>query len=401
MSAKILAAARDIADDIRARPGRAGLSFLAIFVGMVALTVLIAVLGGLNDRARRIVQELGANTFVIQSMPAAGQPAARLSARHAALLSQNLPGCLVASVRFHDVPSAGSVASLRVVATEPALLAIRGWTLAAGRFLDTHDLRTRERSAVAGAGLAQRMQWSVGNSVLVRETPFRLVGIVRAGGAALVEEGGAANIAIGDDVLFVPSSIPPYWLTDRIAPDPETDALFVRVPDGMRMESAIDGARTLLTQPDAGSPSISIVTPADLLERVRRLQRTIQWTVGSIAVLCLVLGGTTLMSLMVANVRDRIPEIGLRRALGATAADIAGLFVIEAIAVTFLAALAAAIATHATLLAAQPDFPVPLRLGWLTAVGPCAIAAMLGMLFSFGPARAAARISPSEALRAE
>jgi hypothetical protein len=51
---------------------------------------------------------------------------------------------------------------------------------------------------------------------------------------------------------------------------------------------------------------------------VRRLQSTIQVTVGSIALLCLVLGGTTLMSLMVANVRDRVTEIGLRRALGAT-----------------------------------------------------------------------------------
>jgi hypothetical protein len=65
MKRNLGASLRDIGEDVRARPGRAGLSFLAIAVGMTALTVLLAVLGGLAERSRRIVGELGVNVFAV------------------------------------------------------------------------------------------------------------------------------------------------------------------------------------------------------------------------------------------------------------------------------------------------------------------------------------------------
>jgi putative ABC transport system permease protein len=403
MSAHLRAAVRDIADDIRARPGRAGLSFLAIGVGMTALTVLLAVLGGLQERGRQIVQELGVDVFAIVQGPggAPGSEPLRLGGRHVDLLAANLPGCRVAGSKSYEVATTGTDRQLKVLATDHALLAIRQWRMVEGRFLDEHDVRNRERVVVLSAALARVWPWKVGDILQLRDTPFRVIGIVQVATGALDGESADPAVTPGERAVFVPRTVPPYWLTSRITPESELDSIFVRVDESIPFDRALARSRILLQQPDQKLANLSFVTPDVLLEKVRRLQATIRLTVGSIAALCLILGGTTLMSLMVANVRDRVTEIGLRRALGATAGDIAGLFVLEAILVTASAAAAGSGLTALLMWISRDAFPVPLALHPGVVLVPLVVAVLLGTLFSYGPARAAARISPAEALRNE
>ena len=122
MMPRLRASLRDIADDVRARPGRAGLSFLAIAVGMTALTVLLAVLGGLQDRARQIVQELGVNVLaVVQQKPEVPNPdQPRLGDRHVDLLAANLPPPHVGAA---SPPAGVLVARQRLTLSSPMALA--------------------------------------------------------------------------------------------------------------------------------------------------------------------------------------------------------------------------------------------------------------------------------------
>ena len=404
MNRHFAASLRDIGDDVRARPGRAGLSFLAIAVGMTALTVLLAVLGGLAERSRRIVGELGVNVFALVAPPVpddAPGSAPRLLLRHADLLAANLPECALAGTRTYEVPLAGSERTLQVVATQDTLLDIRPWRVVEGRFLDPSDLHNRERSVVISEAVAGTQNWKVGDVIQLRDTPFRVVGVVAFSTDALEAEAGVAALAPAEGVVWVPVTVPPYWLSARVPPEPELEAVFVRVPEDLAMDRLVARARILMELPEAGAPPLAYITPDVLLEKVRKLQSTIQVTVGSIALLCLVLGGTTLMSLMVANVRDRVTEIGLRRALGATRGDIAQLFVLESVLVTLAAALAGSVGTQLVLWSLRARFPVPLELHPLMVLIPLALGLLLGALFSFAPARAAARISPAEALRNE
>jgi putative ABC transport system permease protein len=392
----------DVWDGLRTQPGRAGLSILAVAVGIAALTVLVAVLGGLRDKARRIAQELGVN--VVGILPAGGSaPAAagRLEERHAAILAANLPGGLVSTMRRYDVPTLGTEKTLSVVATDPALIRIRGWRLQDGRFLDARDMERREWSAVVGRALAERWNWKVGNLIMLRNMPFRIVGIVEAGGGTLETETGDPGLVLGERIVFVPKTVQPYWLTEWKTPEDRLDAIFLRMPEAMDYGRALSTARRLLDQPDASAKRVSWVTPETLTRSVRRLEKTISLTVGSIAVLCLVLGGTTLMSLMVSNVRDRITEIGLRRALGATQKDVAALFVLESAVLTATAALIGVLAAHALLILGRTALPVPIRPGLSSILVPLIAAVVLGIAFSYWPARMAARIAPAEALRAE
>lgn len=400
MSASRWALWEDVAEGIRAQPGRTGLSCLALAIGIAALAVLTAVLGGLDQRAQGIVRELGVQVFGIVGGGDESGGRERLGRAHAELLAANLPDCGVAGVRVESVRVAGDRAAVGVVSADAELAKVRGWRLADGRFLDELDIRSRARVAVLSAEVSRQWGKQVGEVVTLRTLPFQVVGIVDAGGGRPAPELSRAGVGLGSRLLFVPWTAPAPWRqTDHHADT--VDAVFVRADTESGYRRGLAASIRLLRQPDQAAAGLSWVTPDDLLAGIRRLQRMIRWTAGSVAGLCLLLGGTTLMSLMVANVRDRVPEIGLRRALGATGGDIAALFVAEALVVTGLAAVAGTLAAHLILLPAGDAFPVPVQFGWRTALLPGCCAAAMGMLFSLGPARAAARIVPSEALRNE
>ena len=144
---------------------------------------------------------------------------------------------------------------------------------------------------------------------------------------------------------------------------------------------------------------MSWVTPDSLISGVQNLRNTIGVTVGGVAVLCLLLGATTLVSLMVANVQDRIREIGLRLALGATRREIAALFVVEAGVVTTFAGIIGSILAYTAITFGQQYIPVPTKTEWSSFLIPIGIALLIGLLSAYWPATIAAKINPSEALR--
>ena len=393
---------RDVWDGIRTQPGRVGLSFLAIGVGIASLSILMAVLGGLWERSQQIVQELGVNVIGILRQGEAGRNAvAGLQERDASLLARNLPECTVSTIRLYKVPTLGTRALLSVVATDSSLIRVKQWKLDTGRFLDHRDIENRERNAVVSRSLGTLWNWRVGDLIMLSDLPFRIVGIVSVASGALDPELGDLGLMLGERVVLIPKTITPYWVTDQEPPEPVVDAILLRVPTFLSLADVLSAAQRLLSQSGDRMSHISWVTPESLIRGLKKLQNTIQLTVGGVALLCLALGGTTLMSLMVANVRERVTEIGLRRAMGASQWDVAVLFVLEACVVTGAAAATATLGTHLLLIRFREALPVPLKLGSTSIAVPLCVAIILGMIFSYWPAMAAAKIMPAEALRNE
>lgn len=391
---------RDLWEGVRSEPGRVGLSFLAVAIGFTALTLLLAVLDGLRARAQELVRELGANVIAILPAPSGGEAEIpSLQRAHAERLSVQLPECRVSAFRRYEVSLPADKSRVTVLATDGSLLPLRGWALEAGRNLDRRDIEAGARHTVISQTLARRWNAGVGSLITLEQAAFRVVGIMAIGGGGLEQESGDRRIQMGDQVVLVPHSAPVAWVAETRESAWRVDALFIQVPPDKTMADLLPVARELLG--DTGKEEWSWITPDVLLRGVRRWQNAVRLAGGSIALLCLVLGGTTLMSLMVANVRDRLPEIGLRRAIGATPRDIARLFTIEACLVTGLAAVAGMAVAGVLVEVVRRRFGAPLRLEGMLLFWPLAAAVVLGILFSYWPARLAARISPAEALRNE
>jgi putative ABC transport system permease protein len=391
-----LAACRDIVESLASRPGRVALALLALFTGAFALAVQAGVLRGLEARAQRIAADFGLDAFAI--LPGGASVDTRDLPREAVRRLQAVaPRLIAAGVRGSRANTRAGDLTLHVTAIDPALGTIRPFRLRAGRLLDPLDNLARARVAVLSTSLAGRQGWDVGATLYLGAEPFEVVGIADFPGTS-----GPADALFGEaNGVLVPLDTPGYWLQGD-PPGDRVQAIWVQHGQDLSPTAAVEWTRHLLADGTFKENAFTWLTADTLQAQVRRWQRLIRLTAGSIAFFCLLLGGTTLMSLMVANVQERVGEIGLRRSLGATRGAIARLFMGEALVLTSLAAGAgAALAAPLGRLPWLRAADLPFAYDAHTAAVPLLASLGLGVLFSLAPAWRAARIEPAEALRGE
>ena len=380
--------ASDLWTGLQTGPARAGLAFFSLVLGLFAVTILLSTLDALRIQARELVRNFGAGAFALARSSSSTNAA--WNRRHVDFFRENLgPAASVSGVK--ELPPAEGL-DFAVRASDEELARARGWRFTKGRALDAMDMRQGARHAVASAELFRRNRWHVGDLVLLGHEPFRLVGCFEAGGE---EVPGFPKAAV-----YVPYTVDALE-TGNSEARTRVDLLLFRAAEGVSPEALRRRVAALLGQPGAGGEGAEWMTPESLLQGIRRWQRAIGWTAGVGGALGLLLGAATLAGMLLTGVRERIPEIGLRRALGARRREIAALFVAEALALTGAAAVAGMAAAEAALRGLGGRFPLPFHFGAGARLLPLALACGIALVCSLGPAWMAARLPPAEALRNE
>jgi len=386
---------RDVCESLRSQPGRVGLSFLSVMVGIVVLTMLLSILLGLQNESREMVQRFGADV-------AALVPDSKL------VEQRGYRGLDVLSSLITDAVSeehCGTMIRLKESITEADdtsvwagdlnIPALRNWKLKEGRFFDETDATHAGRVILMTETTARQSGIRLGSECTIGQNTFQVIGII--------EDGSSMPVA---DRLKTTSSGNAMAVTlltaaDRLElrSDPGGASIFIQAKEHEPINDTIARCDRIFQDPALSGWNMEWVTSESLIRGIRELQRLISLTAGSVALLCLVLGGTTLMSLMLADVRQRIPEIGLRRSIGASRRDVAMLFVAESCFITCAAALVGVIAAGTMLALLSGRIALPLSMQSFTFVIPVIVSIVLGCAFSFWPARVAAGLSPAQALR--
>jgi ABC-type antimicrobial peptide transport system permease subunit len=151
----------------------------------------------------------------------------------------------------------------------------------------------------------------------------------------------------------------------------------------------------------ANMPKLDEVTLQEMSGTLSRAGSTMTALLGSIAAISLIVGGIGIMNIMLVSVTERTKEIGLRLAVGARRRDVMLQFLVEAMVMSLIGGFLGVAVGLVTARSLTAVLDWPTEISPLTLATAFGIAAAVGILFGYYPARRASRLDPIDSLRYE
>ena len=261
-----------------------------------------------------------------------------------------------------------------------------------GRFLPEGDPRRAAPLVVLGPTLKRELfdeENALGNHVRIGGQRFLVIGVMEPKGQLL-------GIDIDDSAYIPVANALQIFNKDGLV---EVDVLF----SSLAAESeVVERIRTLLTERHEGEEDFSITTQTAMIEVMGNVLNIVSIAVAAIAGISLFVGALGILTMMWISVNERVNEIGLAKALGATSGQVLALFLSEALLLSVLGGLlgvGAGLGAAGLMKAFLPGLPVVVPVRFVIAAVVVSLA--VGVLSGALPARRAAALDPVEALRAE
>jgi len=262
---------------------------------------------------------------------------------------------------------------------------------AAGQFLPQDDPNSPRAFAVLGSKLRHELFGSknpLGTFIRIAGNRYRIVGTMEAKGQVLGFD--------LDDTVYIPASRAlELFNRDSLM---EIDLVY---EEGAPEDEVVKSIKRILTARH-GRDDVTITTQKQMLDVLGSVLDVLTFAVGALGSVSLLVGGVGILTIMIIAVRERTPEIGLLRALGAPRNQILGLFLGEAVVLAALGGvtgLVIGVGGAQLLHMALPALPV--HTPWSYVILAEVLAVVIGLLAGILPARRAAQLDPVDALRSE
>ncbi len=290
-----------------------------------------------------------------------------------------------------------------VVGTNPSWLTVRGRSVTEGRFIVNQDETTKANVVVLGATTAQELfggRDPIGQSVDISGQPMSVIGVLNTVGSS----SSSSSTSNPDDQAIVPLTTASSLLFSGASRN-SVSQILIQATSSSTLSAAYQEADAELLSLHAITNSteadFTITSEAQVLSTATSVDKTLTVLLGGVAGISLLVGGIGVMNIMLVSVTERIREIGLRKALGATPRVIRRQFLVEA---SVLGTVGGILGALLGLIGAEvlPHFITdPITISPVAAVGAIAIAIGIGIAFGVYPAGRAARLAPIDALRSE
>jgi len=371
---------------------RTFLTMLGVIIGVFAVVALVSLVGGVENFIVDRFNAIGSNLIFISpgnvgfgQDPAISFTKKTLEEKHVTLIAEAL-GERIAGV----TPSIRVIKKTHykdkdflaiITAANADIVNLFGTETIEGRFFNKEEVKNKEKVVILAPNVKKELFGegvAVGREIKIQGTHFKVIGMSE-------DEGGPSN-----DRIFMP-----YTTAQDVFDIDSITNIVTKARNPSEVESvAAEIEHTLIQELDKND--FTVIMQKDILNSIQDILGVLSIILAAIAGISLVVGGIGIMNIMLVTVNERIKEIGLRKALGATNFDIGSQFFIESIIISVLGGIlglciswSLTIAIRSIIRAEITVWAILLSLGFSVAIGT---------IFGTYPAIKASKKDPIEAL---
>lgn len=392
---------------------RSALTILGIVIGIAAIIMVMSLGEGAQKLILGEISGLGAETVVLRPGTGVGDITQTLFSQtitqrdiEALEQKQNVPDLVEIApfvIMYEAAEYQGEKFRPSIMGgSAEFFLGLLDVPLASGRAYSRDDIQQQARVAIIGQDVKDELFGSsdpIDKQITIKDRKFKVIGVLDSVGSK-----GGFNM---DELVMIPHTTAQTYITGT----DYYNEVFLRANAVENADKlAYDVAVTLRDTHDLGfgeEDDFDIQTQENLIEQIETVISIFTAFLVTVVSISLVVGGIGIMNIMFVSVSERTQEIGLRKALGATRADILKQFLFEAVILTSVGGLIGIIIGSifsfiaavilAETVAEDWSFVFPIG-GALLGVG---VSAAVGLIFGIYPANQASKKSPIEALRYE
>jgi putative ABC transport system permease protein len=422
---------------------RGMLTALGVVFGVAAVIAMLAIGSGAKAFILDQMRLIGTNNIVIEHQEPSknnGETedvAATTTANNESKLKTWAPGISVSDLEVieTDIPSIdvvspeiiretkaifnGKLLDVRCVGVRNAFFELNQLVLSRGQFFTQTHFTQKKAVCVIGKNIETKLFSGtdpLGKSIKCGNHYFTVIGVLDKR-VATRETLTALGLRDLNSDIFVPLEVSLIRFGDRGRIQKEhlgrrgqsnenltfnqIDRVVIRVTESKYLQPTAQVLSRLLKRRHLGQVDFAIEIPELLLQQEQKTQNIFNLVLAVIAGISLLVGGIGIMNIMLASVYERIKEIGLRRALGATNQDVILQFLFEAMLVSTIGGVVGVILGVGAAKMIATAAEIPTIITWWSIVLSFGVAASIGLIFGLVPARKAARLDPIDALRNE
>ncbi|HTW24808.1 MAG TPA: ABC transporter permease [Candidatus Baltobacteraceae bacterium] len=392
---------------LRANKMRSTLTMLGVVIGTasVVFVVTIALTGQRYILAQ--IENVGANLVyarVLQSGDTTPPLADNLTEADREAVQTGLPGIVVGTAGSNWLSATmdvnGQERLINLVGVTDGFRQIRNLQVSAGRYFDPDDLETGSKVCLLTQALAQRIAPvgdPVGQDIQVGELHFTVIGVLRE-----------STDVLGESEISRESVVIPFSLMRSYTGGSYFRTLYARADNPDDVPAVTRDVAEILQSRHRPGARYRVQNLSSILETARNVGMGLTVVLVLVALIALAISGIGIMNIMLVTVTERTREIGIRKAIGATRDAIRYQFLMEAVVISGLGALAGILIAVSIppllnfLINFIPDAGgVSVQVSWVSVALAFIVSCSTGLLFGYLPANRAAGLEPARSLHYE